>query len=54
LLILVANLVVLAYGQSLLGTAPSERGREPRYLLMQNHPEAVTPGPPLETTQIIR
>lgn len=54
LLILIANVVLLAYGQGFFGTPPSEQGREPRQLMTQIHPEAVAPEAPLKTTQVLR
>jgi hypothetical protein len=50
-LIVLVNIVVLAYGQGFFGAPPSERGREPRMLMMQRNPEAVTLGAPLTPEQ---
>jgi len=49
LIVLVANLVVLAYGQGVLGTPPSEQGREPRKLMTERNQHAVTVQSPLQT-----
>ncbi|MEO6986725.1 MAG: hypothetical protein ABI155_15435 [Paralcaligenes sp.] len=45
LLILIANIVVLAYGQGFLGSPPSEEGRDAHMLLTQKSPESVKFGP---------
>ena len=50
-LIVLLNIVVLAYGQGFFGPPPSEQGREPRMLMMQRNPEAVTLGSPLTPEQ---
>jgi hypothetical protein len=50
-LIVLVNIVVLAYGQGFFGAPPSEKGREPRMLMMQRNPEAVTLGAPLTPEQ---
>ncbi|OWT53969.1 hypothetical protein [Candidimonas nitroreducens] len=50
-LIVLLNIVVLAYGQGFFGTPPSEQGREPRMLMMQRNPQAVTLGAPLTPEQ---
>ncbi|MBV6305515.1 hypothetical protein KVP10_11505 [Candidimonas humi] len=49
--LLLVNIVVLAYGQGFFGPPPSEQGREPRMLMMQRNPEAVTLGSPLTPEQ---
>jgi len=49
--LLLVNIVVLAYGQGFFGPPPSEQGREPRMLMMQRNPEAVTLGAPLTPEQ---
>lgn len=36
LLILLANVAVLGYGQGFMGTPPSDQGRTPRLLLERN------------------
>ena len=36
LIVLLANLALLAFGQGLLGNRPSEQGREPRILSERN------------------
>jgi hypothetical protein len=53
LLILVANVVLLAYGQGFFGTPPSELGREPRQLSERNQ-KAIILGDPLPTQLIQR
>ena len=50
-LIVLVNIIVLAYGQGFFGAPPSEVGREPRMLMMQRNPEAVTLGAPLTPEQ---
>jgi len=45
LLILLANLAVLVFGQGLFGPVPSEAGREPRALNERNQ-QAITLGAP--------
>lgn len=45
LLVLIANVVVLAYGQGFFGTPPSEQGRDP-HVLTQRNQQAVIPGEP--------
>lgn len=54
LLVLAANVLLLAYGQGFFGTPPSEQGREPRQLLQESNPQNVTFGPALETKQVTR
>lgn len=51
-LIVLANVVALAYGQGFFGTPPSEEGREPRMLMLQRNPEAVTLGAPMDPSQL--
>lgn len=53
ILILLANVVILAFGQGFFGTPPSEQGREPRQFSQRNqdaiqlgaptHPEPASP-----------
>jgi hypothetical protein len=50
LLILVANVAMLAYGQGFFGPPPSERGRTPR-TFQQSHQADVTVGTPKATVQ---
>lgn len=45
LLIVIANVVLLAYGQGFFGTPPAEQGREPHHLNERNQ-QAVIPGEP--------
>jgi hypothetical protein len=54
LLVLAANLILLAYGQGFFGAPPSEQGREPRQLLQESNTQNVTFGPALETKQVTR
>jgi hypothetical protein len=49
LLVLIANVAVLAWGQGFFGAPPSEQGRQPRQLLQQTGTNAVTLGAPLES-----
>ncbi len=51
LLILIANIIILAYGQGFLGNPPSEEGRDSHMLLTQKSPESVTLGVPSDGTQ---
>ncbi|WP_199171698.1 hypothetical protein [Pollutimonas nitritireducens] len=51
LIVLIANVGALAYGQGFFGTPPSERGREPRQLSERNQ-QAITLGQPLEPGQL--
>ncbi len=51
LIVLVANVAVLAYGQGFFGTPPSEQGREPRQLSERNQ-HAITLGQPLQPGQL--
>lgn len=50
LLILVANVALLAYGQGFFGPPPSERGRAPRPF-QQSHQADIIVGAPQATTQ---
>ncbi len=45
LLVLTANIVLLAYGQGFFGPPPAESGRDPQFLNQRNH-HAVIPGTP--------
>jgi len=49
LLVLIANVAALAWGQGFFGTPPSEQGRQPRQLLQQTGENTVTLGAPLES-----
>ena len=51
LLILIANVIVLAYGQGFFGTPPNEAGRDPHMLTLQQNPAIVTLGQPIEGNQ---
>ncbi|OYV49212.1 MAG: hypothetical protein EPN46_09765 [Candidimonas sp.] len=51
LLILIANLIVLGYGQGFLGNPPSEQGRDARMLLTQKNPESIKLGTPSDGAQ---
>jgi hypothetical protein len=53
LLVLVANVALLAYGQGFFGVPPNEQGRQPR-TLQENHQAAISLGTPLETRQTIK
>jgi hypothetical protein len=46
LLVLLANVTVLGYGQGFFGPPPSERGREPRQL-SERQQHAITVGVPI-------
>lgn len=46
LIILIANVVLLAYGQGFFRTPPSEEGRTPHMMLDQRNEHAVIPGEP--------
>ncbi|TAM90744.1 MAG: hypothetical protein EPN41_00865 [Candidimonas sp.] len=50
LLILIANIALLAYGQGFFGPPPSESGRTPQPF-QQSHQTAVTLGAPRATIQ---
>lgn len=50
LIVLVANVAALAFGQGFFGTPPSEQGRDPRQLSERNQ-FAVTLGAPLPIEQ---
>lgn len=50
LIVLVANVAALAFGQGFFGTPPSEQGRDPRQLSERNQ-SAVTLGAPLSIEQ---
>jgi hypothetical protein len=50
-LVVLANVAALAYGQGFFGTPPSERGREPRQLSERNQ-HSVTLGAPLSAKQL--
>lgn len=45
LIVLVANVILLAYGQGFFGTPPSEQGRM-HSILDQRNEQAVIPGAP--------
>lgn len=45
ILILVANVALLAFGQGFFGTPPSEQGREPRQFAQRNQ-DAIQLGTP--------
>ncbi|HUG56929.1 MAG TPA: hypothetical protein VL002_01690 [Candidimonas sp.] len=51
LIVLVANVAALAYGQGFFGIPPSEQGRDPRQLSERNQ-HAVTLGAPLDVGQL--
>jgi hypothetical protein len=51
LIVFMANVAVLAYGQGFFGTPPSEQGREPRQLSERNQ-HAITLGKPLAAGQL--
>ncbi|WP_199748500.1 hypothetical protein [Candidimonas sp. SYP-B2681] len=51
LLVVLANVAVLAYGQGFFGTPPSERGRDPRQLSERNQ-HAITLNAPLSANQL--
>lgn len=51
LVVFIANVAVLAYGQGFFGTPPSEQGREPRQLSQRNQ-LSVTLGEPLAADQL--
>ena len=51
LIVFVANVAVLAYGQGFFGIPPSEEGREPRQLSERNQ-HAITLGDPLPADQL--
>lgn len=51
LLVFIANIAVLAYGQGFFGTPPSEQGREPRQLSERNQ-HAITLGSPVAVGQL--
>ncbi|HWL29898.1 MAG TPA: hypothetical protein VNQ97_13420 [Burkholderiaceae bacterium] len=46
LLVLLANIAVLGYGQGFFGPPPSEQGREPRQL-SERHQHSITVGVPI-------
>lgn len=46
LIVVVANVVLLAYGQGFFGTPPSEQGRTPHAALDQRNEQAVIAGKP--------
>ena len=50
LIVLVANVAALAFGQGFFGMPPSEQGRDPRQLSERNQ-SAVTLGAPLSIQQ---
>lgn len=47
LLVVVANIMVLAWGQGFFGIAPADSGREPQVLNQRNQ-HAIIPGIPFE------
>ncbi len=51
LIVFMANVAMLAYGQGFFGTPPSEQGREPRQLSERNQ-QAITVGAPLAASQL--
>jgi hypothetical protein len=51
LIIVLANVALLAYGQGFFGTPPSEEGRQPRVLSERNQ-QAITLNPPQPTQRI--
>lgn len=50
LIVLLANLALLAFGQGFFGPPPSERGREPRQLSERNQ-QAISFGAPQSLIQ---
>ena len=46
LIVVIANVVLLAYGQGFFGTPPAEQGRSPHTALDQRNEQAVVPGEP--------
>lgn len=46
LIVVIANVVLLAYGQGFFGTPPAEQGRTPHAALDQRNEQAVIPGDP--------
>lgn len=51
LLVLLANIAVLGYGQGFFGQPPSERGREFRQL-SERHQHSITVGVPIAGTAV--
>lgn len=46
LIVLIANVVLLAYGQGFFGIPPAEQGRTPLAVVDQRNEHAIIPGEP--------